>query len=363
MMAELPGPVPSSPELSTSSLTDPPRGPIIGTEEVGRRLAAPAGPRWYQDLASAWFRSLRRRGRSPGTGRTYRWMVRDFGLWLEHCRVEDPDHLVVEVVYSWQDTLIERRLSASSRSVGAAAIRGLLRWGAREKLGIPQGLWEHIDPVSVPEVEPRALEPDHLALLMRHYATTARTLEQLRDRALFLFLLTTASRISAALSVTRDQVTIRGPIVIRQKGGSEHTLLPSSVARRWLDEYLAARGRDDQPALWIRIGVRGRHPLSMRDANDIWAGVAEQLRLPRFTNHVLKHTGVTELGDRGYSDAEIAKHAGWKGTAMVARYRKLRAARRQQMVDDLDQLVPAVPVPPAPRRRPRMAVIRGKRPR
>src|SRR5256885_3789670 len=156
MMREPPRPRSSGSESSISSLTEPARGPIIDLdEEVGRRLQAAVGPGWYQDLTGAWFRSLRRRGRAPGTGRTYRWMVRDFGRWLEHCRVEQPQDLIVEVVYSWQDTLVDRQLSPSSRSVGAAAIRGLLRWGSREKQGIPAGLWEHVDPVAVPEVDPR----------------------------------------------------------------------------------------------------------------------------------------------------------------------------------------------------------------
>lgn len=327
-------------------------------EEVGRPATAPPGPLWYGDLLKSWARSLRRRGRSPGTQRTYRWALHDFGRWLSHCHVERAEDLVAEVIYSWQDTLLDRDLGPSSRMVAATALRTLLRWAASEQLGVPAGLWERVDAVRVPDRDPRPLEPEHLQAILADFARRRRGLEQLRDRALFLFLLTTGSRIRAALSLNRDQLA--GPLVVRQKGGGEHRLLPSAQARVWIDEYLRARGRDDEPALWIRVGARGRHRLDPQRTNELWAQLADRLRIPRFTSHTLKHTAVTELGELTESDQEIAEHVGWKGTQMIRRYRKLRDARRQQLVDRLDDLVPDPPAPDQPRRRPRVDVLRGR---
>ncbi len=318
------------------------------------------GPGWYHELVEAWFRSLARRGRSRKTERTYRYAVRGFGRWLEHCRIEAPEHLIAEVIHSWQDTLGERDFSLHTQAVHANAIRGLLRWGAREKLGVAPGLWEHVDPVQRPEDEPRALEPDELRRILAHYAPPLRSLEHLRDRALFLFLLTTGSRITAALSLNRDQVAA-GPLVVTKKGGGEHTLIPSALARQWVAEYLRHRGRDDQPALWIRAGRRGRFRLSSDGANGIWRVLTEQLRVRPFTNHALRHTAATELGEHGVSDTELSQHLGWKSNAMAMRYRKLRTERRQQLVDQLDDLVPALPADPAPRRRrPRPTIVRRR---
>src|SRR5215471_13260644 len=282
---------------------------MIEVERMGRPRAAPAGPQWYRDLTAAWSRSLSRRGRARGTQRTYWWLVRDFGRWLEHCRILAPDHLVVEVLYSWQDDLVERGVSASTLSLASVVLRGLLRWGARERFGLETGLWERVETVDRQPTQPRPLEPDQLARILAHFARRGRGLEQLRDRALFLFLLTTGSRITAALSLDRDQVG--GPLIVRQKGGAEHTLLPSARAMAWLHEYLGARGRDDQPALWVRVGARGRHRLTLTEVNVIWA--------------------------------------------------ELRAQRRQTLVDQLDGLVPAVPDEPPPRRRPRVRVIKGRK--
>jgi integrase/recombinase XerD len=335
-------------------------------EEMGRPREGPTGPAWYRDLTSAWSRSLSRRGRGARTQRTYWWLLRDFGRWLEHCRIVAPEHLVIEVLYSWQDDLIERKVSASTLALAATILRGLMRWAARERYGVPPDMWERIDPVERAETRPRPLEPEVRDLILAHYARRGRGLEQLRDRALFLFLLTTGSRITAALSLDRLQFAAgAGPLIVRQKGGGEHVLLPSTQARAWTLEYLRSRGVDDQPALWIRIGPRGRHRLTMDTANRIWAELCAELRIPLFTSHVLKHTAVTELSELTESDTAISEHVGWKGTAMMRRYRQLRDDRRQQLVDRLDGLVPAVPdePPPPARRRPRVQVMKGKPPR
>lgn len=332
---------------------------------MGRRRAAPTGPPWYQDLCDGWRRHLARRGRGAATWRTYSWLLRDFGNWLEHCRVGHAEDLVAEVLYSWQDDLIEREQGPHTRAIAATVLRGVLRWGAREDLGVPLGLWERVDAVAVPDGLPRPLEPEDRDRLLAYLARRDRGVEQLRDRALFLFLLTTGSRIAAALRLDVDDLRGGGAIVV-QKGGGEHRLVPSPMARAWLEAYLRVRGRDDQAALWIRIGARGRHRLTANGANAIWTELARRARVPRFTNHVLKHTTVTELGALTESDQEVADHVGWRDTAMVKRYRKVRDPRRQALVAQLDQLVPAVPdeQPPVPRRRrPRVDGLRGKTPR
>lgn len=322
--------------------------------------AAGAGPEWYRDLVQGWFRALARRGRSPKTERTYGQGLRDFGRWLDHCRVPGPEHLIPAVLQSWQDDMLERDLAPASRAVWTTAVRGLLRWAARDRLGVAPMLWEHLETPGRQETVPRALAPDHLARIMDHYVRIERGLHPLRDRALFLFLLTTGSRIGAALSLNRDQLG-EEQLVVVQKGGSEHVLMPSATSRAWIQTYLRARGRDEQPALWMRVGAMGRHRLTQGKANVIWAELCRELRIPPFTNHALRHTAATELGARGISDTELARHLGWRSNAMAMRYRQLREERRQELVDQLDDLVPAVPTGPVPRRgRPRMKLVKGR---
>lgn len=325
---------------------------------MGRSKADPIGPPWYLDLCDGWRRHLARRGRSSATLRIYGTLMRDFGRHLLHCRVEHAEDLIPAVLYTWQDGLLER-VGRSMQASAASVLRGLLRWGARESYGVPQGLWERVDAVERDEGLPRPLEEAARDALLRHFAGHDRGLEQLRDRALFLFLLTSGSRISAALRLNRDDVRGAGAIVV-QKGGREHRILISPIARGWLEQYLRARGRDDEPALWIRVGERGRHRLTIAGANEIWTDVARRAHVARFTSHVIKHTTATEMGHLTESDQEIADHIGWRNTQMMRRYRQIGDPRREELVAQIDWLVPAPdPEPAARRRRPRVRVLRG----
>lgn len=356
------GPGPISQVDGTDNPLPEPIDPSILELTEGREEPLPNEPAWFGGLVEDWAAALARKGRAQKTIDTYRWILRDLGAWLAHCRVEQPEHLIPTVLYAWQDRLRARGLSPSGQAAAVTASRGLLRWAARERRGVPPTIWDHLESVQLPETLPRALWPDQLAAILAHYARAGRRLEELRDRALFLFLLTTGCRIAEALQVDRQDLVVSGRMVVRKKGGAEHQLVPSAKARAWLQDYDRARGRDEQPALWIRVGPRGRHRLTKIEANDIWTELCQQLGLERFTSHVIRHTAVTELGERGASDTEISKLVGWKSNAMAQRYRDVRTNRRQQLVDQLDDLVPDIVTPsPGRRRRPQARVIGGRR--
>lgn len=297
------------------------------------------GPTWWVELSGAWRRSLERRGRARNTVRTYTWVLGHFGAFLEAEAVQEAADLVPPLLHRWQDSLAG--YEPHSRSVAASCLRGILRWAAREQLGVQPGLWEHVDPVEVPEDLPRALEPAALRAILEHYAAPRRDLAYMRDRALFLVLLTTGCRISEALQVDVQQ--LQGRIVVRQKGGRQHLIVMSARAREWVSQYLRVRGRDDERALWIRPGPRGRHRLRREEANATWRQLAERLRIPAFSAHALRHTGATELLEHGATEVDVAQHLGHRGLGTVHRYAKLRAERRQELVDRLDDLVPPAP--------------------
>lgn len=317
------------------------------------------GPEWYREWVAGWRRAQQRRGRAPGSLRVWGVYLRDFGAMLEDEAVTGPELLTREIVQRWQDQLRPRMKPATQR-VAVTAVRGLLKWADREEVSARSGLWSWLDTPHVPQGLPRALEPSALDAVMRAYASPRRDLVHMRDRALFWFLVTTGSRITAALRVDRDQA--QSSIIVRQKGGDEHRLVMSDRARQWVLEYLRLRGDDKEPALWIHVGPRSRRRLRADQANEIWSALAAKLGIPVFTSHQLKHTGVTELGERESSDDLVAKHIGWKSSAMMSRYRKLRDARRQELVDRLDDLVPEPAAPPPSRRRRRYRIVRRDRP-
>lgn len=328
---------------------------------MGLKPAEHLGPPWYLEIVESWARSLRRRNRRPGTIATYGWGLRDFGLFLSRTEIPGPSAISREHLHRWQDELQARDLTPGTLSLAATVIRGLLRWAAREELGIPLGLWEFVDSVHVPDRDPRTLEPEALRAILQHYGgpppTPAQGLPRLRDRALFLAIFTSAGRVSEVLSLTRE--AFEGRLCVVQKGGGRHTLVVSERTRAWVSQYLEARGDDSLPALWIAETRQGRRPLKPQDANAIWEALARRLGLPKFTSHWIRGTSATELNGLGWSDIDKAVHMGHSNTQTIPTYVRVDLRRRERMVQDLDQLVPVEPAPPLPRPR----LLKPARPR
>lgn len=317
--------------------------------------AALLGPAWFRALGADWFRALARKRRAPATRETYRTPLRHLGRWLEDEGIDDPNLLNRHVLDRWQDALVAE-VGPKTHSVYAGAIRGLLRWGGREGRVAP-GLADWIEAPEVPHHDPLVLEREQLdAVAARFQGKPRGDLEYLRNRALFWFLLTSSVRISEALRLDLAQVDRQRWIVI-QKGGGEKAVVISMVARAWLAQYLAARGKDREPALWIYVGpLVGRRRLTRTDTNRIWKRLATELGIPPFTNRYLRGTSATELNELDNTAIDVAHHLGHRNLATVLQYAHLRERRRQAMVDGLDQLLPPAPVPastPARRGRPR----------
>jgi integrase len=318
------------------------------------------GPAWYRGWVTGWRRTQLRRQKAPTSLRTWEVYLRDFGTFLLDDGVLEPELLTRDHLHHWQDGLRDR-LAPASQQVAATAVRGLLKWADREELSAQAGLWTWLDTPRVPESLPRALEPQELEAILAHFAGAPRDLEHLHDRALFWFMVTTGARVSEVLQVDVGQV--QGAMVVTVKGRREHRLVMSDRARGWVMEYLRARGPDDEPALWIHVGPRGRHRLRPDQVNELWARLAKKLRIRHFTSHALRHSGVTELHEHDVGDDDIREHVGWRTAAMMPRYRKVRDRRRQQLVDRLDDLIPEFPPEPPPRPTGRRyRVVDGRRP-
>lgn len=309
------------------------------------------GPAWWRALVIDWFRALARRRRSPATRTTYLTPLRHLGRWLEAAGVEDPADLDRQHLQQWQDSLIGQ-VGPKSQSIYATAVRGLLRWAGREGR-IRAGLADWVEVIEVPDHDPLVLEPEQLQHVVQRFQRPQGDLAYFRTRALFWFLVTSSARISEALRMDLVDVD-RKRWVVTQKGGGTKVLVISQVARQWLRQYLAVRGGDPEPALWIYHGpVSGRRRLTAADANRAWRGLCRELGIRPFTSRWLRGTSATELNELGATPIDVAHHLGHHGLATVMKYADLRERRRQAMVDQLDQLVPpASPAPPIRRRRP-----------
>lgn len=307
---------------------------------------------WYARLVADFERWLARKGRSTNTIETWRSPLRRFGRLLELAGVQDASGLSRGHLEAYQDQQTARR--PNTQLVAATALRAFLRYLEleREDAGLPPGLSLRVVMPRQEEVLPRPLDPRDLQRILAWYSRPTRQLEVLRDRALFMTLLTSGARINEALQMTVAMI-LRGPIEVVQKGNRSKRLVLSTTARSWVEAYLRARGRDGHPELWVQLRADGTRPaMAEHNVNRAWQRLARRLDVPRFTSHQLRHTTATELGERGVGDADVAAVLGHANLSMLRRYRQVRESRRQAAVDLLDQLL--VPIPPVPHVHPRI---------
>lgn len=98
--------------------------------------------------------------------------------------------------------------------------------------------------------DPHPVPTDTLAALLA--ALPTESLRDLRDRALIHFLVTTGCRIGEACQVNRSDVR-RDGLRVLGKGGKHRTVYCTVEALAAVDDYLAHRGPDDSPALFISV--------------------------------------------------------------------------------------------------------------
>lgn len=296
-----------------------------------------------QDLEGSiqdFLRRLRRRGRSPNTIQTYGWGLKDFLRFCAGAGVQQLPQLSREVLERWQDSLADR-LQPKSRQLAHGAVRAWLRDLVDDEV-VHYRLLRSVESIRAPKRRPRPIPQQDLEKIVAHLTQPARRQErELRDRALFGVLLSSAARISECLQLRRDQLR-DGDTVVVQKGGSQKELLISPTALAWVREYLGVRG-DSLPELWVH-GAPPR-PLRPDDMRRIWDVMAEVTGVRRWSSHQVRHTGATELKRAGIPDLVVADHLGHANLQSLAGYAQVVDEQRQFKVEVIEGLLRAPEAP------------------
>lgn len=298
----------------------------------------------WDRLFDGYTRSLRRRGRSEGTIRAYVWGMKDFSAWID-ARGIDFEHLRPDDLQSWQDSLMERNLAGRTRQLATTAVRNALRWAAQSgyEFEHPQP-WIALESVRVHRLLPRPLPQADVDRITHHFSARRPKAPLIwwRARAMWFYGIGTGARVSEMLVLDRDDLSEEVPIVV-QKGGSQKALYAPDVALSAVWDYL--RRRDDQhPALFVTHGNPPVRRLEAAGVREQWHALADELGIPRFTTHQLRHTCATELLDAGVPPEVVAAHLGHHGLGSLAGYGEVRRGRRQLAIDALqDRLAQKLP--------------------
>ncbi len=279
------------------------------------------------------------------------WTVQKLVAYLEGEGLRDFSEVTRDHLERWQDAILEEHLKARSRQAASSIARSLLRWAAEREI-VDWRLERAIAPVRVRRTKRRPIPPADLSRILAFLGPRRphMTVIELRDRALFTYILVTGARVSEVLQAKRNDYV--EPVVV-QKGGSEKQLRTTSTALDMVHDYLRAR-RDDSPWLWVKHGNNinaGGDRLESSGVREAWIRLALALNIPKFTTHQLRHSCATVLANAGVSPAAIADHLGHADLKTVMTYVEVQEPLRAVVNNTLEQLVkqPPRPLPRASR--------------
>ena len=252
------------------------------------------------------------RGLAVNTLDAYRRDLLRYARFLAARGVDDVARISRHDVTAFAQSIVEGSDGASALSVRSAArtvvaVRGLHKFWALEGLATADPAADVHPPLPGKRL-PKAISVSEVTRILE--AVSTETPAGLRDRALLEFLYSTGARISEAVGLDIDDLSLEripanGPDVVRLFGkGSKERLVPlGSYAARALDEYLV-RGRPaasvkgkGTPALFLN--ARGGR-LSRQSAWTILKNAAEKAQIGRDVSpHTLRHSFATHLLEGG----------------------------------------------------------------
>lgn len=284
---------------ATVSGDNPPPDDELPSTQLGRAFAE-----YLQHMAVE-------RGLAANTVAAYR---RDLGRYLRFLRSRSIS--AVEAINRHDVTAFAQSIADGSDGAAAlstrsaartiVAVRGLHKFWALEGVSTADPAGD-VHPPSAAQRLPKAISVDEVTRILEAVDTSTPT--GLRDRALLEFLYSTGARISEAVGLDVDDISVttalHGPAVVRLFGkGAKERLVPlGSYGAEAVDGYLvrgrpalAAKGKGT-PALFLN--ARGGR-ISRQSAWTILNAAAGKAKISKDVSpHTLRHSFATHLLEGG----------------------------------------------------------------
>jgi integrase/recombinase XerD len=251
------------------------------------------------------------RGLAANTLAAYRRDLARYSRYLDAAACRRPEDITRHHVTGYVRALSDGSDGGSALGVRSAArtvvaVRGLHKFWALEGF-TPSDPASEVHPPMAGKRLPKAITVDEVTRILE--AAGMDTATGLRDRALLEFLYSTGARISEAVGLDVDDISLAepesGPAIVRLFGkGSKERLVPlGSYGARALDAYLvrgrpllAAKGKGT-PALFLN--ARGGR-ISRQSAWTILKTAAEKANITKDVSpHTLRHSFATHLLEGG----------------------------------------------------------------
>ena len=251
---------------------------------------------------------------SPKTAKKYseslHWILRDLP------QVKYPQDLTLPVITELKKRILIRGAKECRVNSILFPLRKFLTY-CNEVYGLATISPKDIKPMKIPKREVVYLKSDEVQQFVSGMNT--KTLPGLRMRTLVELLLSTAMRISEALSIDRNDIDWEGKeVTIIGKGNKQRTVFLNDRAISWLQMYLLRR-IDNNPALFVTFGEPKR--LAAYDLSKQFKHYAENAGLrKKVTPHILRHTAATIMSHKGADIRVIQQILGHSDIETTARY-------------------------------------------
>jgi site-specific recombinase XerD len=288
-----------------------------------------------EDLVHDFERSLVSRNKSPRTAETYHYALADFLAFVKKYGVVEASSLASEHIEGWQASLAPR-LKPRSRSLMGTALRRFLEWATRYEKPVSPNLYLRVAAVHVPELMPQPIALDDVTKVLRYFSSlkTPSPMD-LRDRALFLCLLSTGGRVGEVLQL--DRRDLNRTSIVRQKGARPVPMTLLAPVREAISKYLGTR-TDGNPALWVTMRPNNPARLTDADVRGLLRRVARLAGVERFTTHQLRHTAATLLFEANVPESLITDYLGHESPDALRTYVDI-TSRRQEAGVTMERLL------------------------
>jgi integrase len=239
-----------------------------------------------------------------------------------------------EHIEGWQASMAPR-LAPRSRSLASTAVRQCLKWATQHEKPIKANLYMHVDKIRLPDLMPKPIPLEDVTKVLKYFRSLKkRSPRRLRDRALFLCLLSTGARIGEVLQLNRRD--LNRTAIVRQKGARPVTMTLLPPVRDAINDYLATR-TDTNPSLWVTMKAQ---PIPMTDAHvrNTFMAVAKLAGVEPFTTHQIRHTAATLMFDAKVPESLIADFLGHESIDSIRGYVDM-ARRRQEAGVAMERLL------------------------
>jgi integrase len=228
-------------------------------------------------------RAMLRQSVLPSTVRVYRWALQDLFEALKSAGVRDARQLSQAMLREWQATMAAREWRPSTANLATNSVRRFIFWANDSGL-VDLDLAESLSRLKAPQSQPRWIPRDDLERITAYLLPRRprMSLLDLRDRALFIYLLTTGAPISEAIKDRREGLVSEDRDI--------HALPMPPIAYELVLDYL--RGRNDRSP-WLWIGHKTNGPVTRLGPTGvlyIWLRLAQQLELTPWSTRQLQNT-------------------------------------------------------------------------